>query len=265
MKLTPEQYELIEAYLNGQLSAADQKDLEHEIQANAELAAEMQTQRDLRVGLRTITIQNRVQAALKRYKERKSAENKPPVIPLNSQPKARSIDYRRWLTAASAVLILGFSTIWIWHQQEKRANSALLDNYMPDAAAFDTKNFPSALNQTSKNDLQKGLQSYRKGNYDEAIGQLRKLSPDRSTSSVVNYYLGLSHLSRGETNKAILYLEKASNSPQAQIRQKAIWYLAMAHLKSGNKAKAKPILERVRRDATNPFYKQANSLWDKLF
>jgi hypothetical protein len=106
MNLTIEQFEQIEAYLKGQLSEADAQNFEQELAQNNELRVEVQTQRQLRFGLASLALENRIKAAHTRHI---SAEKEAVVVPLLPQ---RSWFSNYWAAAASVVLVVGLALFY---------------------------------------------------------------------------------------------------------------------------------------------------------
>lgn len=118
MNLTPDQYDQIEAYVNGQLSESSRQAFEDELKQNPQLYAEAKIQRDLLLGLRDIGIRRTVEAARERYKAVETytdTESKGRIIAFGGT--ARHMPLRYLSVAASVLLLLG-SGWWIWQTQQ---------------------------------------------------------------------------------------------------------------------------------------------------
>ncbi|MDZ7742301.1 MAG: hypothetical protein U5Q03_11245 [Bacteroidota bacterium] len=58
----------------------------------------------------------------------------------------------------------------------------------------------------------------------------RKAGKENNQLALTNFYLGLSYLGKGETDKAIPLLKEISQS-QGELKETAQWYLSLAYLK----------------------------------
>ncbi|TDE08293.1 anti-sigma factor [Dyadobacter psychrotolerans] len=119
MNLSIEQFEYIEAYLQGQLSEEKKQVFEASLDLDAELKKEVETQRQLRLGLQVIGVQKRLKEAHQRYLDNlddteKQEEEGNNVRPL-SQPKTRQISWTNWAVAASIALVMSFG--WLYKTQ----------------------------------------------------------------------------------------------------------------------------------------------------
>lgn len=143
MDLSIEQFEYIEAYLLGQLSEDKRLAFEASLEQNADLKKEMETQRQLLVGLEGIGVQKRLKEAHQRYlaslkeTEVPSGNVSTVIKPLTSN-KERSISFTNLAVAASVLFVIGFG--WFYKtqyylssevivmaaEQEKLYNSAAL-------------------------------------------------------------------------------------------------------------------------------------------
>ncbi|WP_428667037.1 hypothetical protein [Runella sp.] len=125
MDLTIEEFERLEAYLQGYLTEDKRKEYEAEIAKNPALKQEIETQKQLFSGFKALkadfeqqqrltaessALKEQINAAHQRYLEQEEKEVK--VIPLT--PK-KPFSYTQWATAASVVLVLGFG--WFYRAQ----------------------------------------------------------------------------------------------------------------------------------------------------
>ncbi|MCY7350489.1 MAG: hypothetical protein LH606_07455 [Cytophagaceae bacterium] len=272
MKLTAEQYELIEAYLNGQLAPADRTEVEADRQNDAEFDQEIRLQQELRAGFRAIGLQNRLQAARQRHQARTAppARPEPKIIPLSSKRSGRVgwewTTYQPWVAAASVVLLIGLSVWGIWQPSESQFDETVYaQNYQPDPSDFVARDLPASLKPNDRVALERGIQSYSQGKYAEAIDVLEKVAPPDNSLFIASYYLGISYLTTPNVDKAVKYLQTAQRSTQPDIRQKAQWYLALAYLKKDDRPRTKSSLRVVADDTRSPYRNRAGALLDQLF
>ncbi len=269
MRLSEEQYELIEAYLTDELSEADRRSLEADMQTDAELRTEVERQRELRLGLRALGIQaalERVRAqynATQRTGDSNVQSNAKPLLTPTSAVVRPLANWRYWAAAASVVLGVGYFT----YQQsgDRPADLAYADTSVPGQADQLTKEFPTGtLPPASRQQLLDALANYKAGRYDAVIKRLNTLPADRQTIHYKNYFLGLSHLANQQPTVAIPLLQKALAAPSPLLRQKAEWFLALAYVKNNQTEKALPTLKRISTDKAHPFQSLAQRVLQKI-
>lgn len=112
MELTIEQFERIEAYLQGHLDTIKILAFEAEMAQNPALKEEVEAQRQIRFGLEVLAIEQRIKAAHQRYVEQEQdVEVQAKIVPLG-RTKTTSFSYTNWAAAASVVMILGLGGWW---------------------------------------------------------------------------------------------------------------------------------------------------------
>lgn len=262
MKLTEEQYELIEAYLKNELSASDRAVFETDLRAEADLQTEVDRQRDLRLGLRAIGIERALERARVQYKATATATTPVPAQPIWQPTVVRPLStWRYWAVAASAVLVLGIGYYTYQQTAGSRADIAYADT-MPDEL---TKGFPSDdVSPEIRTRFIDALASYKAGKYDQVIERLKTLPADKQTVYFNDYFLGLSYLANKQPAEAIPLLNRALATPSALLRQKVEWCLALAYVKSDQNEKALPILKQISTDKANPFQLLAQQVLQKI-
>ena len=262
MRLTEEQYELIEAYLKNELSASDRASFETDLRADVELQTEVDRQRDLRLGFRAIGIERALERARTQYKEAISMATPEPIQTAWQPTVMRPLStWRYWAVAASVLLILGIGYYTYQQTAARRADLAYADT-LPDEL---TKGFPTDnVAPDIRTRFVEALMSYKAGKYDQVIARLKTLPADKETVYYKNYFLGLSYLANKQPADAIPLLTQALGTPSVPLRQKADWCLALAYVKNGQHEKARPMLQRISTDASNPFKLLAQRVLTKI-
>lgn len=268
MNLSENQFELIEAYLTSQLSPTDRTSFETDMADDTELRAEVNRQRDLRLGLRALGIQRtlaRTRAQFDQPDNLVGESTSAGTVPV-SQPVVRPLyTWRYWVAAASVVLLLGIGYYTYQQSGDRQAEIAYADTFSPTSPDQLLKEFPTgSLPPSVRTQLQNALTNYRAGNYDAVIVQLKTLPTDKQTIYYKNYFLGLSYLANNQPNNAIPLLKQSLTAPSSAIRQKSDWFLALAYVKNGQTKKALPMLNRISTDKANPFRSLAQRVLQKI-
>ncbi|SOD79492.1 hypothetical protein [Spirosoma fluviale] len=262
MKLSEDQFDIIEAYLTNELSTTDRASFELDLQMDAELRAEVNRQRAMRMGLRALGIERAVERAKIQYKAELERDEQTPV----QEPIVRPlINWRYWVAAASVVAVLGVGYYTYQQVTTQPADVAFAETLTSDPALELTKDFPAGkLSTATRTGFLDALKKYKAGNYDAVISQLKTLPADQQSIHYKNYFLGLSYLANKQPGEAIPLLSKAQASTSLSIRQKSEWFLALAYVKNGQKEKALPMLTKISTNKAHPFNSLAKQVLTKI-
>jgi hypothetical protein len=262
--LSQDQFELIEAYLNQQLSPTDKQSFEQELTDDVSLRRHVATYRTLRQGLTELAIEQRVKQAHQRYKARPDIEQVTidtpvrPLVPIRTQPT-----WVRWAAAASVLLTISVGIYW-YQRTQQPAFLSYADSSLQQTDDQLTKSLPASLTAPDRQQLLSAIRAYKVGQYGAVIDQLRIPAADRNSEPYRRYFLGLSYLANKQSAEAIRPLQDAVSTATGTLRQKADWFLALAYLKNDQPSLAKPILERVRADTEHPYRQLAVDLMGRL-
>lgn len=265
------QFELIEAYLNQELSSTDRQSFEQELAADESLRADVAAYRALRLGLRGLTIERRVRQAYERYKVRPSGEQPVAANPLTSgattrQPVVVTRSARPWLRWAAAASVALCAGLYVYQQTTPSADLAYADQSvhrsLRGSADQLAKSLPASLAPTDRAHLLKAIEHYKAGQYDAVIEQLTIPATDRQTTHYQRYFLGLTYLANRQPAKAIAPLQDALGTSSVPLRQKADWFLALAYLTNDQPEQARPILSRIRNDQAHPYHELAQEVYE---
>ncbi len=260
MNLSADDYELIEAYLANELSDTDRAAFEADMQRNADLLAEVTLQRNLRLGLRAIGIEQAVARARSQYEATTLQSGGASVRPLGSLWGAWSY----WAVAASVVAVLTIGYV-AYQQTRPSADLAFIDSVTRNQADELAKELPvGAVSPNARTQFLDAFNQYKAGRYDRAIEQLRTLPADKQSEPYKLYFLGLSRLANKQPAEAIPLLKRAMTSPSVTIRQKSEWFLALAYVKNGQNEKALPLLRAISNSKAHPFQKTAQKLLHEM-
>ena len=265
MNLSEEQYELIEAYLTDELSAVDRVAFENDLKADAELQAEVDRQRNIRLGLRALGIERALERAKAQYKATSAPAETEEAVSV-SQPTVRPlVSWRYWAAAASVVVILGGGYFVYQQTTDRQADIAYADTFSSDPTTDLMKDFPTGqVSPSVRNQFLDAMTAYKSGKYNEVIKQLKTLPADKQTLPYRNYFLGLSYLANKQPIEAIPLLTKAQTASSGKLRQKSEWFLALAYVKNEQKEKALPLLKRISADKAHPFQALAKRVLKKI-
>jgi len=226
MSNQPADDEKIEAYLNGELSAADNAAFEAEQAANPELRASVQLHREL---AETFGGQDPEYEAVRAVVATVGAAA--------SRPGARSgalvRRLPRWAVGLAAAVLLAIGTFFLLRPKTEPHYDTLFAQYFQaypaDAFRGEEEDQASA--------LVAAVVAYRAGDYATAARGFAAISP---LPKEWTFYHALALLGSGEGQAAAdLLLPLVEDPGFANLRQPMQWYLAMAYLQAGAKNEAR--------------------------
>ncbi len=248
--MKPEDYSLIEEYLDGRLSPEARAELESRLATDQELAAALSLRREMNRNLmkrdRRIQLKTTLDELGDEFFGAEEME-KP------SQPKVKRLLPRRsWLAYAAAVAVL------------VTAGLALYFNWRPSLYDRHAQHPPLALVQRSAQSdalATRSEQYFNAKDYENAyqsLGRYIQIAPDNKLAKL---YLGISALETDRFAEAQkIFTELRENGDQWQ--DYAQWYLALNYLKQGDRTASRNALNQINSDSE--WYENAQVLLKKL-
>lgn len=161
----------------------------------------------------------------------------------------RRVWMRRWALAAAALALVSIGAVVLWRLGMFSGNSRGLDPRLAALAEFEAPAYlPLALRGgTDEADerFRTGMDHYTAGRYPEAIRDLRAAEALRPRASHVLFFLGVSYLLNGDTDRGVSRLDQAASLADPAYTAEARFYLAKGWLRKGDTAKARAELEAV--------------------
>ncbi|MEM6967597.1 MAG: hypothetical protein AAF573_22725, partial [Bacteroidota bacterium] len=215
--------ELIEKYLNEELSAAEQNQFEQLQKNDADFAEEVQM-------AVAVNASFNVQQKLRWQKlaNEQGISTETPIRQLN--PAKRSIS---WIRSVAAVAILGVGLALGWMMFSGSDLGTLADDHL-----MDIHQAPTVVRETEdiESNWENAIDAYKSGNFNIAVAAIEKsFKGDEGNQAEKHFYLGLSHLYNevADFEKAIFHLEKSQSLNAGLYGAMSNWYMSLAHLKKG--------------------------------
>ena len=248
MSLNTRDEHLIDQYLLGQLSEADQRLFQERMQASDFQAALSEAQELM--GVFQSAGRDQLKAEMKNWEQKLQNSNK------ESNAPAKTISLNRILAIAASILLLAFIG-YFWLSSENGEQKLFADNYQP---------YPNVVAPIEKGDAdedptKKAFQEYELGNYEKAINLFEQIM----TNQDANLFLAISHIELGNDQKAKELLIQIINQPEDRFLIPANWYLGLLNVKEGNLEAAKKYLNVVSKDTEyQVLQSKAKSLLNQL-
>ncbi len=216
MHISPEDWELIEQYLQQQLPPGAAAAFETRLQADAALAAQVQEVRVLLLGVQEAALKEQLQGYHKGWSEVQ------PVV--KKQAGVRQL--WRWSAAAAAVLLLAMG-VWWWTGRPSATEKLYRAYYKPDPGLL------TAMGPATAYAFEHGMVAYKNEEYRQAIDQWQPLLQTTLSSDTVRYFLGMARQAMHQYDSAAALLQPLAESSNRAFHKEASWYYGLLLIRSG--------------------------------
>ncbi|MEM7374107.1 MAG: tetratricopeptide repeat protein [Bacteroidota bacterium] len=230
-----EQEQLIESYIRGELSAADQAAFEQQIKEDDSLADELRLHLQAQYAILASAEEAEIAKLSARFEQSASAR----TVPLFGT-------YSRAIAAAVLLLIgLALALRFFLGSSAQTAPELYAAHFVPLPS-------PEIRSQTNPQEQRwkEALTLYDQGSLEEMIQATGQLLADTAfrQQSQAQLYVGLAHLQMNQTAPAIEAFSQVSEQSFSYLD--AQWYLALAHLKADQPDQAKTVLTHLQSQPT---------------
>lgn len=249
--------DLIEKYLNEELSASERTEFEALQKSDADFAEEVQVAVAINADF-NIKQKMRWQGLMNEHENVKET-------PVRKLTPRRSLG---WIRSIAAVFILGLGLSMAWLMFSSQDASELADEQLMEIYVKPEKFLKEE--NTSPN-WESAIAAYDEGQFSVAVAAIERSIEKNENSAKLDmkhFYLGLSYLYEDVPNydKAIKHLAKSKElNSNSFFAPKPNWFMALAYLKQGKIKEAKALLELViNKNSANYKKVEATALLNKL-
>ena len=252
----------IENFLNKEMDAADLAAFEKEMEADKDLAGEIDFHADVIKGIEGAAPLDFRKMVGNVHEEMKtegffSDTQIDEVVEINTQQEAtvRNISlFRRLAIAASFALLLTVGW-FLLNQQPNTPEQLFADNFTihQDVLSVEIEDRLAetgfGTNKEALTNLQKGMDDYTAGDYQSAINQFSLFQSTAAEDALVDYasfYKAISLLEIGKSAEAQSTLEVTVKRAAFPLMDDAKWYLALAYLQQNEIAPAYSLLKELK-------------------
>ncbi|MEZ4817432.1 MAG: hypothetical protein R2776_05620 [Flavobacteriaceae bacterium] len=216
-EITQELLETIERFLNNTMEATEKIQFEKLMQKDEVLKQQVEDIKTLLTGIETASLREKMEE-LHQHFER--------TIPVRSITQNNRTNNRLFYTiAASFLLLLGI--FWIFKSQS--SNTQLFDDYF-----YADPGLPTTMGNGMDFNFYDGMVNYKRKEYDVALEKWKALLIEKNNNDTLNYFIGVTYLAQGNTEKAILFLEKVTSQEESIFFEDSNYYLGLSNLKNNN-------------------------------
>lgn len=240
-----EQFELIEKYIQGQLSESEVQAFEQRLTTEPELKAEVDMVRDM---ILVVEVDG-----LKQSLRGRTIGEEAKVVSMKKSEK-NGFNIRNWAVAAS---FLAFVACGWWMMSQNKGDS---DQVLFADAFYTDPGLPTKMSETAQYDFYDAMVEYKQGHYQKAIDVWSKIDSGIGQDTL-DYYIAIAHLNKGDKQVAF---EQLSGLPESSsLSDKAKWYQLQILIENKDYDKAKSLIETISQDV-NPTYNQIKEYLDKM-
>jgi TolA-binding protein len=223
LNISQEEFERIERYHLGTLSAEANGQFEKEMRTNPTFAEKVVEVSNLIQGVEYATLKN----TLDQYHEEIDTSTH------NSIPNRNKT--RTPLIAIAAVLIVLLGIFWFLND-DSATDTLFAKHFTPDPG------LPTTMSETRNFKFYDGMVNYKQEDYETALQKWNLLVEEYPENDTLQYFIGVAYLAHGNEQNAITKLENLYNSNTESFKNETAYYLGLAFLKSENLKKAKKYL-----------------------
>ncbi|MEO1516796.1 MAG: tetratricopeptide repeat protein [Bacteroidota bacterium] len=238
-------FDKIEAYLLGQLNEADKTAFDQQIQADKELAQEVQVQRLLLEQVETL-------GALD-MKERLQG--------IQQQVRKEEINHRRryWIFATAAAVLALLLYVFLGPSLQNTSTEQIYaSHYEPYQLSFGSR---AGGNEQAL--IQAGS-LYTQQRYEQALPLIEQLLESEPDNSRLLLAKGICYMESKDFGKALNTFQQLIDRNDSFYLQQALWYSALAHLQLGNAIDARKLLERMQGSTENFKKKESREILEVM-
>ncbi len=214
-ELSEKDFERIERFILGDMSAEERQSFQKEMEADKELRETVLEQSDL--------IKSVEAEGLKAELDSIHSE-------LYDSNQKKKSPYLFFSIAASLAVLIGFS---FWYFNLEDSSSELYAEYN-----YTDPGLPVPMSATDSYDFYDAMVDYKTEDYQTAINKWIILLEAEPQNDTLNYYIGASYFNMDAFDQAEPYLDKILNSTASKFKYKAQYMLFLAELKRGNTEEA---------------------------
>lgn len=216
-------FEFLEAYLDQELNAADQAELERDLQADESLQAELQRHQQTRALVQQMAIEETHAKVGQVFKQHQATQRRSSLRPL--------------LRVAAIVALVLTVGLGYWLSQNTQSPMELAATYMEP--------FPDRLTTMGgeADDLATAMAAYNQGDYATALTAFLAIPDGHPQQTLIDLYTGIAALEQGDPATAENSLLKIIED--ADYQEVGSWYLALSYLQQDAVEKARPLLQQL--------------------
>jgi TolA-binding protein len=233
--------ELIEAYLEGNLSEEEKVDFEVRLLVDKELEEEFELYKKIVGSFKDIQSEN-IRKQLQAIDEE-----------LDNRNNSSTNKFYWW--AGIAAVLLGVLFIHNLYFPSNNFNK----DFIPAEAGL-----PVLMSTNSNLEFDNAMSQFKYGNYNLASKEFSIALKKNPTNDTTLYFLSISFLQNGDYKESIKILNELMKQPNSKYYEKGEFYLALSYWAEKRNKEALFLFNKIANDKGHPFFSQSNTIATKL-
>ena len=225
--ISQEEFERIEAYLNGSLSEVDLSKFEEQLKNEEGFASKVEDIKTVLMGIETQSLK----AQLDSFHEDILQESN---LTSDSNSKVRTLNWKPLAIAAALIIAAGS----FWFLKGDSNEGLYVQYFSPDPG------LPTTMGDNDNYEFYNAMVAYKQGHYDDALKTWKSQLTTKTKNDTLNYFIGSALMASKQESEALPYLLEVSQQKQSTFKSEAFFYLGLSYLKSGDLEKAKQYLNK---------------------
>ncbi|HRP89970.1 MAG TPA: hypothetical protein PKX92_08020 [Edaphocola sp.] len=242
-ELSQEETERIDAFLNQDLSKAEQEAFLDEVNNNPEWAAKVKSQKLLRIAIQEYGLKKSLDQF---HLETKNSPQLPPTLNSNGKKNIKWF----WLTGLVAFLLIG----GFFMLQNTNVPNLYQQYYKVDPGLMTT------MGESDNYEFERGMVDFKEQAYDKAIQRWQPLLQQQPNNDTLSYFMGIAFQVLGKEQKAETFLQPITQKSNSVFFKDANWYLGLLKIKQNKSKEAIPFLQKSEYKKSAELIKRINDL-----
>ena len=229
IEISQEEFQVFEQYILAQMPDVEKVAFAKRLSSDPEFQNKFETVRLLLVGVQEAALKNRLEV----FHNNLISSAKNPV-----QTSRKLFLVKRWLVAASIIVIAGFGVLLLMNRNSKE-EKLFAAYYKPDPGLI------SAMSSTSDNYLfDRAMIDYKVGDYDAALKTWESMLVAKPENDTLDYFIGSAYLAKEKNELALTHFQKVIANVNSYFLNDARWYTGLLLLKEDRINEAIPFIEK---------------------
>ncbi len=238
--ITPEELELIEAFLCEEETPVQKVAFSEKMQSDADWDNKINTIRLLKAGISEAALKQKLNAF---HNDAELSDQNKTIVKKMFSPQ------KMWWAAAS-IIILAFVGFFLF--KNDKYENAYANYYKPDPGLI------TVMGIADNYEFEEGMVQYKNGKYAKALQLWNKPLKSAPHNDTILYFTAAAQQALKQDAKATRNYLKVLQQPNSLFYKDANWYLGLIYLESKQKEKAKPLLINSGREEVNELLKKIN-------
>ncbi len=229
VNISQKEFDTIEQYISRQMAAEERAAFTKKLNTDIALQHKLEMVKLFLVGIQEAALEDKLD-------EIHSASF--PTKKNRIQTLQRSYALKKWLVAASVLVIIGLGLLFVFNSNTKE-EKLFASYFQPEPGLI------SPMGASDNYLFHSAMVDYKVGEYDTALKTWESLLASKPKNDTLNYFVASAYLMKEKEEMAILHFEKVIAIDNSPFKNDALWYIGLALLKLNRETEALGFIEKA--------------------